>query len=96
VTKDIPRLRTRGRVPRGLEGLVGVWTCLLEVHEINKITLKLYIIFFLKKKKIFSDNHINTIHSNRVPCQTSLSSDTALSHFYTTKLARYTFSENTS
>ena len=46
VTKDIPRLRTRGRVPRGLEGLVGVWTCLLEVHEINKITLKK-----IKKKK---------------------------------------------
>lgn len=38
VTKDIPRLRTRGRVPKGLEGLAGVWTCLLEVHEINKIT----------------------------------------------------------
>lgn len=33
-TKDIPRLRTRGRVPRGLEGLVGVWTGLLEMHEI--------------------------------------------------------------
>lgn len=37
--KDIPRLSTRGRVLRDFEGLVGVWTCLLEVREINKITL---------------------------------------------------------
>lgn len=39
VNKDIPRLSTRGRVLRDFEGLVGVWTCLLEVHKINKIIL---------------------------------------------------------